>query len=69
MNEVESTIFNSEITEEDILKSGKDLKESKSPGQDDVPTGVFIHIIDILLPLLSRVFDRVFETREFPMQI
>ena len=53
-DELEDIIFNSEITNEEILKSVQSLKHGKSAGIDEVIPEFFIHSIGIILPLLNR---------------
>ena len=66
ISDLENVIFNSEITDEEILNSIKKLKESKSAGPDDIPPGIFIHSQSIILPLLTKLFNRLFDRGEFP---
>ncbi|MEW8548219.1 MAG: reverse transcriptase family protein [Candidatus Thiodiazotropha sp.] len=66
MDDVEQVVFNSPITEEEILKSVKSMKESKSAGLDNLPPGIFIHCIDIIIPLVKRFFNRLLDLGEFP---
>ena len=41
LNDVEDFVFNSEITEEEILKFVKALKPDKSAGPDNIVPGLF----------------------------
>ena len=66
INEIEDYIFNSEITDEEIVNSIKSLKESKSQGPDTLPPGIFIHSYEVCLPLLSQLFNRIYTRGEFP---
>ena len=43
MDEIEDVIFNSEITEEEILREVRALKEHKSAGPDGIVSSLFIH--------------------------
>ena len=54
LDEVQDTIFNSQITEEEVLKSVQALHESKAAGLDEISPGFFIHCIDLILPLVVR---------------
>ena len=65
-NELEDYIFNSEITNEEILKSVQDLKRGKSAGLDDLIPEFFINSIDIILPLLNKFFNRIFDNADYP---
>ena len=66
MDEIEEIVFNAPITEEEILKSVRALKTSKAAGFDNLPPGIFKHGIDIILPLVTRLFNRLFDLGEFP---
>ena len=46
-NIIEEFIFNSEITDEEILHSVKLLRRGKSPGEDNIIPEFFISSIDI----------------------
>ena len=65
-NELEDIIFNSEITNEEVLKSIQALKCGKSAGTDEIIPEFFIHSVDNILPLLNRFFNRMFDKAEFP---
>ena len=65
-NELEDYIFNSEITNEEILKSVKDLKCGKSAGLDDIIPEFFINSVETILPLLNKFFNRIFDRAEYP---
>ena len=69
IDEIQDSIFNTHITEEEIIKSVHALHESKAAGLDQISPGCFIHDvhgIDIILPLVVRFFNRLFESGEFP---
>ncbi|MEW8542874.1 MAG: reverse transcriptase family protein, partial [Candidatus Thiodiazotropha sp.] len=66
LDEIQDSIFNSNITEEEVIKSVHALHESKAAGLDEISPGFFIHSIDIILPLVVRFFNRLFESGEFP---
>ena len=44
----------------------KALHESKNAGLDDLPPGIFIHAVDILLPLMWHLFNILWNSGEFP---
>ena len=67
-DELEEIVFNSEITNEEILKSKEALKRGKSAGIVELVPEFFIHSIDIILPLLNRFFNRMFDNADFPSQ-
>ena len=64
--ELEDVVFNSEITDEEILKSVKSLKCGTSAGTDELIPEFFIKSIDNILPLINRLFNRIFDTADFP---
>ena len=64
-NELGDYIFNSEITNEEILKSVQDLKRGKSVGPDDLIPEFFINSIDIIIPLLNQFFNRIFDRADY----
>ena len=59
IDDKQDSIFNSEITEKEIIKS-------VHAGLDEISPGFFIHGIDIILPLVVRFFNRLFKSGEFP---
>ena len=65
-DEIEDSIFNSEITEEEILRAVRSLKEEKAAGPDGIVPGLFIHSIDLILPIMHKLFNRLFSRGEFP---
>ena len=66
LDDVEDFIFNSEITEEEILRVVRALKQEKSAGPDSIVPGLFINCIELILPILYKLFNRIFEHGEFP---
>lgn len=66
LDNLENYIFNSEILEEEILRSIKSLKKGTSGGEDKLIPEFFIYSVDKILPLLIVLFNRLFETGEFP---
>ena len=66
LDDVEDFIFNSEITEEEILRVVRALKQEKSASPDSIVPGLFINCIELILPILHKLFIRIFEHGEFP---
>ena len=66
LDDVEDFIFNSEVTEEEILRVVWALKQEKSAGPDSIVSGLFINCIELILPILHKLFNRIFEHGEFP---
>ena len=66
LDDVEDFIFNSEITQEEILWLVQALKIDKSAGPDNIVPGLFIHSLELILPILHKLFNRLFEFGEFP---
>jgi hypothetical protein len=52
-NDIEDSIFNAEITDEEILYALKSLRRGKSPGEDNTTPEFFITGVDILFPLFE----------------
>lgn len=65
-SEIENLIFNSEITEDEIVFAVKSLRAGKAPGPDGIIPEMFINTIDIILPILNKLFNRLFLRGEFP---
>ena len=66
LEEVQTQIFNADIMEEEILKAVKSLKLGKSAGLDGVIPEMLVYVIQYILPMLTRFFNRLFETGDFP---
>ena len=66
LDDVKDFIFNSEITEEDILRVVRALKQEKSAGPGTIVPGLFINCIELILPILHKLFNRIVEHGEFP---
>ena len=49
-NEIEDSIFNAEITDEENLYAVKSLRRGECPGEDNIILEFFIRCFDILLP-------------------
>ena len=60
MDEIEDVNFNSEITEEEILREVRALREHKSAGPDGIVSSLFIHCIELLLPIMYKLFNGLF---------
>ena len=58
--------LNVEFSEEEIIKSIKQLKTNKSSGPDRLINEFFIHGKNILLPVLLSLFNKIFENGTFP---
>ena len=59
-------ILNSPITDFEISKAIRDLKLGKAAGHDEILNEYFKNAKDILLPLLVKLFNIIFETGMFP---
>ncbi|MEW8548565.1 MAG: endonuclease/exonuclease/phosphatase family protein, partial [Candidatus Thiodiazotropha sp.] len=66
LDDVQEQIFNADITDEEIIKAVKSLKMGKSAGLDGVLPEMFFHSLHLILPLLTRFFNRLFKTGDFP---
>ena len=55
-------VLNSPITDFEIRKSIRDLKLGKAAGHDEILNEYFKNANDILLPLLVKLFNIIFET-------
>ena len=42
------------------------MKEDKSAGPDGIVSSLFIHCIELLLPIMYKLFNRLFSRGEFP---
>ena len=58
--------LNVEFSQEEILKSIKQLKTNKSGGPDRLINEFFIHGKNVLLPILLNLFNKIFESGVFP---
>lgn len=58
--------LNIQISQEEVIKSIKQLKTNKSGGPDKLINEFFIHGKDILGPTLCNLFNKVFECGYFP---
>ena len=66
LDDVQEQIFNADITDEEIIKAVKSLKMGKSAGLDGVIPEMFFHSLPFILPLITRFFNRLFKTADFP---
>ena len=58
--------LNENFSQEEILKSIKQLKTNKSGGPDKLINEFFIHGKNVLLPVLCNLFNKIFENGNFP---
>ena len=65
-DEIEFLIFSSEITDDEILAAIKHLKVGKSAGPDNLIREFFKKSIHIILPVLNKLFNRLFLNGYFP---
>lgn len=65
LSDVENTLFNGEITDEEILQAVKDLNPNKSSTGNLVAEHFRIGI-HFLLPYIRKLFNRLFQSGEFP---
>ena len=65
-DEIEYLIFNERISDDEILHAVKHLKKGKSAGPDGILPEFFIECIDTLLPVISKLFNRLFMNGLFP---
>ena len=60
--------LNSRITEEEVLKCLKSLKDGKAPGPDGIPNEFYKFSADVILPLLTELFNYIFDSGTFPYE-
>ena len=65
-DEIENLIFNSEITDDEIMYAVKSLRADKAPGPDELIPEMFISTVEIILPVLNKLFNRLFFEGTFP---
>ena len=58
-------IFKESISDDEILHAVKYLRKEKSAGPDGILPKIFIACIDILLPVLDILFNRLFKNGLF----
>ena len=66
-DDIQKLLFNSPITKEEVIKSIKYINVNKATGGNLYPQHL-IYGISFLLPVIVRLFNRVFTTGEFPEQ-
>ena len=64
-NEIEEVIFNSEITDDEIVFAVKFLIAGKSPGPDGIIPEMFMNTFEVILPILNKIFNRLFSHGQF----
>ena len=64
-NELEDIIFNSDITDEEIIKAVNALKRGQSSGEDELMPEFFICTINLILPIINCLFNRILNTGDF----
>ena len=57
-NDITEALFNDEITDDEILRAVKNLKQGKSGGNDSLIPEFYIHSIDLLLPIICNLFNK-----------
>ena len=65
-DEIEYLLFNERISDDESLHAVKHLKKGKSAGPDGILPEFFIECIDTLLPVISKLFNRLFMNGLFP---
>ena len=63
----EACELNSPITEQEIMLSMEDLKNSKPAGADGVVSEMFKFAGNCLIPYIHRLFNRIFDTGVYPV--
>ena len=61
-----SDILNSVIETDEVRLALDSLSSGKSPGMDGVPIDVFISLKNELSPILTHLFNYIFEARSYP---
>lgn len=64
-DEIEHLIFNSDITDEEILQGINSLNINKAHGGNIIPQHL-IYGVNVLLPYIRKLFQRLFTRGEFP---
>ena len=64
-DEIENLIFNSEITDDEIMFAVKSLRAGKVPEPDELIPEMFISTVEIILPVLNKLFNRLFLRAHF----
>lgn len=66
--ELTDALFNDSITDDEIIAVIKDMKKGKSGGSDELVPECFIYSLNYLLPVLRKLFNRIFSTGTYPSQ-
>ena len=66
-DELEDILFNADISDEEIIEATKCLNINKSVGGTCIPQQI-VFGIDLLLPFLRKLFNRLFRNGEIPTQ-
>jgi hypothetical protein len=64
--EINDNLLDAEINETEIRKAVLTQNNHKSPGIDQLPAEIFKASIDILLPFLKVLYNRIFFNHEYP---
>jgi hypothetical protein len=59
-------LLNSEITEDEVIKAVKNLKNSKAPGLDDIVNEYLKTTVTKFLPYYAKLFNLIFDSGESP---
>lgn len=59
-------LLNSEITEDEVIKAVKNLKNSKAPGLDDIVNEYLKTTVIKFLPYYVKLFNLIFDNGESP---
>ena len=60
VNESDKKMLNEKLTNDEIISSLKSFDNNKSPGPDGLSKEFYLKFIDILLPILSQLFNIIF---------
>ena len=61
-------VLDSPITEEDIMRAVEHLKTNKAPGTDGIVAEMIKTSLSQILPFLVALFNRIFDTEEYPTE-
>ena len=59
-------ILNTPITKEEVERGIRKLKSGKTPGKDGLPAEFFKSTLNNISPLLVILFNKIFESGDFP---
>ena len=65
-NEEMDTVLNSDITLDEVQKSILKLKLNKAHGTDGIPAEFYKSTLNLISPILVLLFNKIFESAEFP---